>query len=68
MFFVTDDGVDFIGLAVNLLKVVLKLFDFPFQSLDVFEVGVSDSAGLKFSFIVHSELDGFDDSLEFHLS
>ena len=47
-------GTDSVRSGINLLQIILILFDFSLQRLDILKIWVSDRTRLCFSFIVHS--------------
>ena len=62
MFFISDDRIDFISFCVDLLQIILKLFDFSLQTLNILEIRLSNCACFSFTLIVHSQFDRFYNS------
>lgn len=68
MFLITYYGVSFVRSGIDLLQIILKFFDFSFQTLNVLEIGVSNIAGLSFALIIHSDSHCIDYSLKLKLN
>ena len=68
MCFIAYNWVCFVSLTVYLFQFILKLFYLSFKALDGLEIGFCYRAGLNFALIIHSDLDSFDDSLQFELN
>ena len=67
MLFVTHYRVDLVGLAVDLLQIILVFLYFSFIPFNRLEISISDWTGLQFALIVHSQLDRFYDGFELEL-